>query len=177
MLCLQNYTELARQLNSKAFRDVNQRLEQHLVGVMALYNGKLLHASNSILHVQFTSSDSENDAIFNGVCAALLLFKMNQLPTAFPLQLSALLFAGDTNNSLLKRLSYHLAEQTDFQQILVRAPENSLLIQAQLLEDAALTQRLNPADYADADDFARIDTVDQPYQDLLDKQFQQLTKR
>jgi hypothetical protein len=176
MLCLQNYSDLSQQLNSKSFRGVNQRLEQQLLGVMALYSGKILHAEQQTIHVQFSSNESNQDAAFKGLCAALLLLQLNAQPTAIPMQITALMYDGSDGYHLLKRLPYFLAEQEDYKQVLRQLPDNTSIVQKQLLEEPLLAQRFISADIDQADDVVLISSVQQTYQDLLDKQLQQLSR-
>jgi len=174
---LQNYSELSRQLNGKTFRDINHRLEQYLIGILALYGGHLVHAGETTLHIQLKSTDSDTDATFNGLCAALLLMKLNQQAANIPLHLSALLHDSESNSSILKRLPYAFAEQDDYRQLLNKVPENTLLAQKQLFEQAALAQRFNTSECSDADDLIQVVSVAQPYADLLEKQVLQLSQR
>lgn len=176
LLRLQNYKDLSRQLNNKIFRDLNQRFEQRLQGVMNLYNGQLVHAQQQTLVIQFNSSESDKDATFNGVCAAMLLLKLNLQPSTIPLHLTAILHEADYKHNGLKRLPYYLAEQDDYQHLLGEVGEHSLFAQTQLLTDQALDARLELTSADNADDLVQVVALKQPYQELLEKQLSQLAR-
>ncbi len=174
IICLSNYQELSKQLNSKSFRGINQRLEQQLIGVLALYSGDIAYFEQHFAHIQITSNESAADATFKGICAALLLQKLNQIPTSIPLQLGCFLCEDSNTRSILKQLPYYLSAQEDYKQLLLQHGENKVLTQNILLEEPSLNARLSTQGLADDDDVTEVLAVQENYQSLLEKQLQQL---
>ena len=180
IICLLNYQELSKQLNSKSFRSINQRLEQQLIGVLALYSGKITYFEQHFAHIQFSSNDSHNDATFQGLCAALLLQQLvqqqNQQPNAIPLHLGCFLCEDSDTRTILKQLPYYLSAQEDYKQLLLQHSENKVLVQSLLIDSDDLSSRLNTVALGDFDDVVEVASIQGNYQALLEKQLQQLNQ-
>lgn len=173
---LMNYSELSRQVSSQSFRALNQGLEQHLTGVMSLYNGEVVHAGQDFLYLQFYSNQSQDDAAFNGLCAALLLQQLNQGRQNIQLQINTLVTNKATDGNLLKNLPYHFSNMADYYALLTTAPNTAILVLSELMENEDFAQRFSLSSFAAYTDILLVEGVSENYQHLLDKQQQQLSR-
>lgn len=175
VVALVNYQELESQLSGQAFRSLNQALEQQLSGVLALYSGVVQHADQGFIFISISSNESENDAVFKGLCASMLLQQLMQYSNAGYLHLNTMVIPQSNQRAILRNLPYHFNNVDDFKALLKEGGDNSILVAGELLDKETLAPRFECEQYGDYTDILRILNIGENYQQLLDRQRQQLT--
>jgi uncharacterized membrane protein affecting hemolysin expression len=173
---LRNLRELAGLLDSKAFRQVSRRIEEQFRGILALYAGQLIQFDASTVRLAFPNPQTHPDAAFQALCSARLLLTLNQRSAHFPLQMTALIVQRGNDSTILKNLQYQLAESEEFDYLLQHAADGSLLVESRLIADSELAQKIEQRQVDQFSDVVEVVALGEPYQQLLDRQLEQLQK-
>lgn len=174
---IHNLETLRAQLNREAFRQLLERFEQQLHGVLSLYRGHHQQLSGNRLFLGYSGQDS-NETTFRALCSAQLLLTLAAKNTGAQLRLSASVAPDKGSNS--GKLKSNLAEKGAIADQLCR-PGNGdshqhlsrqvyiapSLLNASLDKQVQYTRR-------DEGQGACLDQISPPYQELLLKQEQQL---
>lgn len=171
-----NLRELAGQLDSKAFRQVSRRIEEQFRGILALYAGQLIQLDASTARLAFPDPQTHPDAAFQAICSARLLLTLNQHSQYFPLQMTALIIQRDSDSTILKNLQYQLAESEEFDYLLHHAAEGSLLIESRLIVDSEVARKVEQRPVDEFSDVVEIVALGESYQQLLNRQLEQLRR-
>jgi uncharacterized membrane protein affecting hemolysin expression len=171
-----NLRELADQLDSKSFRSVSRRIEEQFRGILALYAGQLIQLDASQARIAFPNPHSHSDAPFQAVCSARLLLTLNRQSVQFPLRISILICQRDSDSTILKNLQYELAELDEFNQLLQKASDGSLLAESRLLASGDFAAKVEQRPIDNFADVVEILALGEQYQRLLDQQLAQLQR-
>lgn len=171
-----NLRELASQLDSRSFRSVSRRIEEHFKGSLALYSGQLIQLDASQARLAFANPETNPDAAFQALCSAKLLLTLNRRNTHFPLRTSALIIQRDSDSAILKNLQFQLAESDEFNYLLQNAADGALLMERRLISDDSFAAKIEQKAVDEFEDVVEILALSEQYERLLDKQLEQLQR-
>ncbi len=170
-----NLAQLRKQLNAEALKRLLQALEQQLNGVTALYNGELLQLHDHSIQVIFYSNNSRAESSFHAICSALLILGLQgRGDKSVQLRLNAAVTAGEDAEDTFYRRFLSGAQRAQSLRYLRQAAADSVLVEAALLGDGDLAQRLQFQVLADTRELQRVKEIGEPYLSLLEKQRRQL---
>ncbi|UTA47554.1 hypothetical protein L1F30_15540 [Simiduia sp. 21SJ11W-1] len=159
-LDLLNLEQLHTELNGEAFKQLLERFERQLQGVIALYGGESLGLQNHQLTLMFTEART-SDASFNAICSAELLHSLSE-HSELALQLGARILPFEASANLKSQYAHQLKP----------GGMRATIISVKLL-DESLSERAQFAARADQRS-ARVEQVLPPYKKLLENQLAQL---
>ncbi|MBB3167012.1 hypothetical protein [Simiduia aestuariiviva] len=159
-LDLLNLEQLHTELNGEAFKQLLERFERQLQGVIALYGGESLGLQDHRLTLTFCEEE-RTDASFNAICSAELLHALSE-QSELALQLGARILPFDASANLKSQYARQLKP----------GGMRATIISVKLL-DESLSERCQFAARADQRS-ARVEQVLPPYKNLLENQLTQL---
>ncbi|MEX1033779.1 MAG: hypothetical protein WDZ30_10510, partial [Cellvibrionaceae bacterium] len=176
VLHFHNLRQLAAQLDNKSFSRVGRRIEEDFKGVLALYSGRLIQLDASQARIAFANPQTHPDAAFHALCSAKLLLTLNRQAADFTLRTSALIIQRDSDSTILKNLQYQLAESDEFNYLLQNARDGALLMESRLISDDVLAAKIEQRSIDEFNDVVEISALGEQYQQLLDRQMEQLQR-
>jgi uncharacterized membrane protein affecting hemolysin expression len=164
-LQITNMNKLYQQLNSESFANLLRRFDKQLHSVLQLYAGQRQMLTGETLLVDFIS-DSSYESAFRAVCTAQLLFNLAQKSPSPRLQLAAAVHELSAPVSDSKSLLRDFVVQNNN----YLKPDKGEILISQALIDIELQEHIELLP-----DSGKLVTIKAPYQELLNKQEEQLT--
>lgn len=171
-----NLVTLRQQLNNDLLKQAVGKFEQQIKGVMALYNGKLIHTSSDQIKLAFYHNNSEEESTFHAVCGALLILSLQSLThSSSQVRLSAgITPAMQYQHSLMDQL-----QATEIQaqclNSLEKLPQGTVLVAKALADSGEFQQRVSFHSSSTEKDFFSVNEIRKPYLNLLERQREQLS--
>lgn len=163
-LNIHNIDTLYRQLNAELRQQQLQQLEQHITHAINLYGGE----KHVVHHDSITLSFENAEDILNTLYSAQLILQLNQKTDHSIIALTAFIQHQDTEDTL-----YHSLDCA--KKSFCNTQKQGLFVSATLSQNEQLNTRAR-LENCDSPKICRISALKENYQNLLDKQLQQLQR-
>ncbi len=165
-----NIKILKEQLGSSKRDELFAALEGQLNGINTLYSGRIISASDELIAIEFSDSESGN-AYFRAICAAQLLFSLQEKTAGLKIEFSAAVMPKEAHKSLSSQIQHNKFTASAIAQLQHQASRN-LIISCMHIATTRLQQRLNTEDLDG--NWELMTSLKPSYQALIEKQVTQL---